>query len=148
MLVEIHIMANKYRFFCCFFFVFCRFRFFIFLKKMAITLVTRRVAPRRLKTLRLRISPTIAPKSESNRLSDTRADKMRERGDQFTKAPFDRPLIAICLHYCYYEVVHYNKPQLQWIWERFSSQLSVVLFCLCVCLFVCFIIFVTICIFA
>ena len=25
---------------------------------------------------------------------------MRQKGDQFTNAPFDRPLIAICSHFC------------------------------------------------
>ena len=27
-------------------------------------------------------------------------NKMRQKGDQFTNAPFDRPLIAICSHFC------------------------------------------------
>ena len=69
-----------------------------------ITLVTRTVAPRRLKNASITHSPylrpTFDPKSESNRLSDTRTNKMRQKGDQFTNAPFDRPLIAICSHFC------------------------------------------------
>ena len=68
------------------------------------TLVTRTVAPRRLKNASITHSPylrpTFDPKSESNRLSDTRTNKMRQKGDQFTNAPFDRPLIAICSHFC------------------------------------------------
>ena len=68
------------------------------------SLVTRTVAPRRLKNASITHSPylrpTFDPKSESNRLSDTRTNKMRQKGDQFTNAPFDRPLIAICSHFC------------------------------------------------
>ena len=74
------------------------FRFFL------LSLVTRTVAPRRLKNASITHSPylrpTFDPKSESNRLSDTRTNKMRQKGDQFTNAPFDRPLIAICSHFC------------------------------------------------
>ena len=84
------------------------FSFFLFVCliswKYDLSLVTRTVAPRRLKNASITHSPylrpTFAPKSESNRLSETRTNKMRQKGDQFTNAPFDRPLIAICSHFC------------------------------------------------
>ena len=68
---------------------------------MVLSLVTRTVAPRRLKNASITHSPylrpTFAPKSESNRLSDTRTNKMRQKGDQFTNAPFDRHMFAFLL---------------------------------------------------
>ena len=68
---------------------------------MYTSLVTRTVAPRRLKNASITHSPylrpTFAPKSESNRLSDTRTNKMRQKGDQFTNAPFDRHIFAFLL---------------------------------------------------
>ena len=64
------------------------------------SLVTRTVALRRLKNASITHSPylrpTFAPKSESNRLSDTKRTKCDKRATNLRM----RPLIAICSHFC------------------------------------------------